>query len=45
MHIQSSVHLLNTESQELTAMKYVCLGFIDENKFAQIPQAESQRMM
>lgn len=26
-------------------MKYVCLGFFDENKFAQLPQAEAQKMM
>ena len=26
-------------------MKYVCLGFIDEAKFAEIPQEEAQRMM
>lgn len=26
-------------------MKYVCLGFIDEAKFAQIPQKDAQRMM
>jgi hypothetical protein len=26
-------------------MKYVCLGFIDQTKFAQIPQADAQRMM
>ncbi len=26
-------------------MKYVCLGFIDEKKFAEIPQDEAQRMM
>src|SRR5580658_4166012 len=26
-------------------MKYVCLGFIDETKFAEIPQAEAQKMM
>ncbi len=26
-------------------MKYVCLGFIDETKFAEIPQADAQRMM
>ena len=26
-------------------MKYVCLGFIDEQKFAAIPQEEAQRMM
>jgi len=26
-------------------MKYVCLGYIDESKFAAIPQAEAQRMM
>ena len=26
-------------------MKYVCLGFIDEKKFASIPQADVQRMM
>jgi uncharacterized protein YndB with AHSA1/START domain len=26
-------------------MKYVCLGFIDEKKFAQIPQADAQKMM
>ena len=26
-------------------MKYVCLGFIDETKFAELPQAEAQRMM
>ena len=26
-------------------MKYVCLGFIDETKFAEIPQEEGQRMM
>src|SRR5262245_28646626 len=26
-------------------MKFVCLGFIDEKKFAQIPQAEALRMM
>ena len=26
-------------------MKYVCLGFIDERKFAKIPQAEVQRIM
>ncbi len=25
-------------------MKYVCLGFIDETKFAEIPQADAQRM-
>jgi hypothetical protein len=26
-------------------MKYVCLGFCDESAFAQIPQADAQRMM
>jgi len=26
-------------------MKYVCLGFIDETKFAALPPEESQRMM
>ena len=26
-------------------MKYVCLGFFDEEAFAQIPQADAQRMM
>ena len=26
-------------------MKYVCLGFIDETKFAKIPQEDGQRMM
>jgi hypothetical protein len=26
-------------------MKYVCLGFIDEAKFAEIPHEEAQRMM
>jgi hypothetical protein len=26
-------------------MKFVCLGYIDEKKFAQIPQAEALRMM
>ena len=26
-------------------MKYVCLGFIDEAAFAQIPQADARRMM
>jgi hypothetical protein len=26
-------------------MKYVCLGFADEAAFAQIPQADAQRMM
>ena len=26
-------------------MKYVCLGFIDETKFAEIPQADAQRMI
>jgi hypothetical protein len=26
-------------------MKYVCLGFIDEAKFAEIPQEDAQRMM
>lgn len=26
-------------------MKYVCLGFIDETKFAEVPQADAQRMM
>jgi hypothetical protein len=26
-------------------MKYVCLGFFDEKKFAEIPQADAQRMM
>src|SRR5437763_16515436 len=25
-------------------MKYVCLGFIDETKFAEIPQGDAQRM-
>jgi hypothetical protein len=25
-------------------MKYVCMGFIDEAKFAQIPQEDAQRM-
>src|SRR5580692_10778857 len=26
-------------------MKYVCLGFIDEAKFAEIPQEDAQRMV
>jgi hypothetical protein len=26
-------------------MKFVCLGFIDESKFAEIPQEEAQRMI
>jgi hypothetical protein len=26
-------------------MKYVCLGFIDENKVAEVPQEDAQRMM
>lgn len=26
-------------------MKYICLGFIDESKFAAIPPEEAQRMM
>jgi hypothetical protein len=26
-------------------MKYVCLGLYDEAAFAQIPQADAQRMM
>jgi hypothetical protein len=26
-------------------MKYVCLGYIDETKFAEIPQEDGQRMM
>ena len=26
-------------------MKYVCLGFIDETKFAEIPQEDRQRMI
>ena len=26
-------------------MKYVCLGFIDETKFAEIPQEDGRRMM
>lgn len=26
-------------------MKYVCLGFFDEAKFAELPQEEAQRMM
>ena len=26
-------------------MKYVCLGFFDETKFAEIPQADALRMM
>jgi hypothetical protein len=26
-------------------MKYVCLGFFDETKFAQTPQEDAQRMM
>ena len=26
-------------------MKYICLGFIDETKFASIPQEDVQRMM
>jgi hypothetical protein len=26
-------------------MKFVCLGFIDETKFAEIPQEDGQRMM
>jgi len=26
-------------------MKYVCLGFFDEAAFAQIPQADAERMM
>jgi hypothetical protein len=26
-------------------MKYVCLGYIDESKFAAIPQADAERMM
>jgi hypothetical protein len=26
-------------------MKYVCLGFIDEKKFAEIPETDAQRMI
>jgi hypothetical protein len=26
-------------------MKYVCLGFFDEKRFAEMPQADAQRMM
>lgn len=26
-------------------MKFVCLGYIDQEKFAEVPQAEAQRMM
>ena len=26
-------------------MKYVCLGFINETKFAEIPQGDAQKMM
>ena len=26
-------------------MKYVCMGFIDEDKFAQVPQEEAQKLM
>jgi hypothetical protein len=26
-------------------MKYVCLGFIDETKFAELPEEEAQRMV
>jgi len=26
-------------------MKYVCLGFVDETKFVEIPPADAQRMM
>jgi hypothetical protein len=26
-------------------MKYVCLGFIDETKFSDVPQQDAQRMM
>ena len=26
-------------------MKYVCLGFIDEKKFAEVPEADAQRMI
>lgn len=26
-------------------MKYVCLGYIDESKFAAVPQADAERMM
>ena len=26
-------------------MKFVCLGFIDETKFAEIPRADAQKMM
>ena len=26
-------------------MKYVCLGFFDETKFAQLPQEDAQKMM
>jgi hypothetical protein len=31
--------------QRKRRMRYVCLGYIDENKFGAIPQAEQQRMM
>src|SRR5688572_1515158 len=31
--------------QRGVAMKYVCLGYIDESKFAQIPQDEALKMM
>ena len=31
--------------QRSNAMKYVCMGFIDEKKFASIPPEEAQRMM
>jgi hypothetical protein len=26
-------------------MKYVCLGFIDESRFARIPQEDAQKMI
>jgi hypothetical protein len=33
------------QSFKETRMKYVCLGFFDETKFAEIPQADAQRMI
>lgn len=32
-------------SESETTMKYVCMGFYDEKKFASIPPEEAQRMM
>ena len=45
MAIAHSERVQKDNHQARDTMKFVCLGFIDETKFAELPQAETQKMM